>query len=694
MKRLWLKGLLAGVCFAAINSADAQQAYLPTSTPSYRPATYGQDTELLRQGLAAARSGNIEGARSLRDSMSDPIAKKIVTWAMIDVAAEKMAFFELDRARTDLWGWPREVRRQAAAEKLLETAALPPAQVVAWFKGADPATAEGAMALSVAYQATGQGEKARQLIRRFWRDVVFEADVQSRMLSRFGGMLGADDHAARADMLLYGSQGPATAAMVAMLPADLQTAARARMALRGGGPNANALYGSLPPNLQQSPGVAFERAKYLRTHGLDVMGIQLAKYFPRTLQNDTVAKAVWAERKQLIGTALKNGDYRAAYDAASNSGLPVGADLAEAEFFAGWLALAKLNQPQVAMRHFVRVGEAGTSPITQGRAAEASGDQAAAQRFYALGARHQTVFYGQLAAEKAGIHEIVLGKDPIPSPEDKARFENRELVRAARLLYQAGESDLFKAFMLAVDDTLPNAEEYVLAVDLTRGLGEQFLSMQIVRVGAQRGFILPERGYPTTYSGRNPTGPEPAFVHGIIRQESSFDPKIRSGAGATGMMQLMPATAQTTARQIGESYSSYLLTDPAFNVKVGSAYLGQMIDNFGGSYVMAAAAYNAGPGRPPQWAAQCGDPRGTTADPLNFIECIPFSETRNYVMRVLENTQVYRARLAGGRAPLTLASDIKRGSYVYRPPATYTAETTIPRTPQPGAATMAPIPDQ
>lgn len=188
--------------------------------------------------------------------------------------------------------------------------------------------------------------------------------------------------------------------------------------------------------------------------------------------------------------------------------------------------------------------------------------------------------------------------------------------------------------------------------------------MKAARGAAQRGFILPQRAYPYLTPPEAPGAAEPAFVLAITRQESDFDPRTRSGAGARGMMQLMPATAQIVARKIGVSYSSSLLDDPDYNMRLGSSFLGQLVDRFSGSYVMAAAGYNAGPGRPAQWVSWCGDPRGA-ADPVDFIECIPFAETRNYVMRVMENTQIYRAKMNGGSAPITLTADLKRGSYHY-----------------------------
>jgi len=288
-----------------------------------------------------------------------------------------------------------------------------------------------------------------------------------------------------------------------------------------------------------------------------------------------------------------------------------------------------------------------------------------AQLFYADAAHYPTVFYGQLGAAKAGLTEISIGKDPVITAADRARFEDREAVRAARIIAEIGAKDTFANFVIALSDTLPSAQEAAMLVDLVRGQGEQFLSMKVVRNAAKHGYILPERGYPlhATPTGVGPV--EAAFILGITRQESGFDAHIRSPAGATGMMQLMPGTASIVARKLGYSYGPGRLEDADFNMQLGSAFLGQLVDQFSGSYVMATAAYNAGPGRPTEWTTFCGDPRTASTDAADFIECIPFTETRDYVMRVMEGVQVYRARLAGGTAKLTLPADLKRGGYSY-----------------------------
>jgi soluble lytic murein transglycosylase len=653
-------------------------AQTPASAP--RQPISEADAQTLRMVLDAVKRGDILSARANLPLISDPLARKIGTWAFVDSTSGAMSFSELEQARRDLAGWPREARRQLAAEKRLEGSGLSARQTVDWFAGAQPQTAEGAMALAGAYRVLNRPQDAAALIRRTWREKVFEADVQRLMLSRFGDVLTQDDHAHRTDMMLYGAVGPAARDMIALLPADQQQLALARIALRANAADANELAAALPASVAGSPSLAFERAAYLRRRGLDSLALALLQNFPRETATPAAADRIWDERYQLTLLALRNGDSRAAYSAAANSGLTSGADAADAEFYAGWIALRRLKDPARADAHFAALEKIGSSPITRGRAlywrgraAEARGDQAAAQAFYGQAARYYTTFYGQLAGEKVGDGRLTLPADPTVTAADRARFEGREAVRAVRVLYDLGQRDSFRALVLGLDDILPSAEEEALLIDLTRGYGEQDLSMKVARAAAQRGFVLPQRAYPFRTPPQVLDGPEPALVLGITRQESGFDPMVRSGAGARGMMQLMPATAAIVARRSGMGYAPSMLDDPDYNMRLGAAYLGQVVDGFSGSYVMGVAAYNAGPGRPAQWSAFCGDPRGASSDPIDFIECIPFGETRNYVMRVLEGMQVYRAKLNGGSAPITLSSDMLRGSYNYPPPSTRVA---------------------
>jgi len=488
----------------------------PTAPVPY--ATAASPTRTLSSALEAVRRKDLTAARSLQAGLTDPVARRIIDWAIIDVMGKDLGEAELTRAVTDFAGWPRPEGRLQALQDA-KTAALPP----------------GPVPYNAVKGTTSGG----------------------------GGL----------------------------------TSLRLRM-------------------------------------------------------ND----------------ALRTGDSAAAYRAISTHNLTPGSvDFAEAESYAGWLALNKLRDPRQADIHFQRLEQNVKSPVSKaraaywrGRAAEAMGDTARARAFYEAGAEHTTTFYGQLAAEKAG-RPLVIIPDPKPTSGDVVEFETRETTRALRLLAAAGERNLVRVFGLYLGETVESPLELAMLVDTLQSIDEQEVSLIAYRRGAQRGLILHERGYPLMTPPYVDGGAETAFVLAIVRQESQFDPRVRSHADARGMMQVIPPTGRDVARRIGVPFDASRLYEPEYNMRIGSRYLGQMTNNFGGSYVMAAAGYNAGPGRPVQWIGFCGDPRDPNNDPLDFLECIPFAETRNYVMNVMSNVQVYRARLNKGQAPITLSSDVRRG---------------------------------
>jgi soluble lytic murein transglycosylase len=660
--------LALSLALAASGLATAQGLEGDVPRPpvaAYQPA---YDLQAVTAALGAARAGGSARIQSVLASTSDPLARKIALWSLADGAPDTMTWAQADEARRELADWPRPARRQMAAEKLIDRSGLSPKAVVEWFGDADPITAEGAMSLASALREEGRTSAAAATIRKAWRTLVFDEVNQTAMLARFPDVITGTDIEARADFLLYGSHEAAALDLVGRLPADRQAVDLARIALRRGDPGAAAMVAALSPADQTSPGIIYERLLALEAQGDIPDALQLVGYMPESLPYDGAAEKLW-HHGRLVVEALQAGDPGRAYAAAAHSGLTSGAAATEAQFYAGWVALTRLKDAKVADAHFEKLASLSASPITQARAlywraraAQTMGDPVDAQLFYAQAARYQTTFYGQLAAGRAGQTQIVLGRDPTITVADRDAFESRDCVKAARLLASMGASEAFRTFVSGLSESLPDLASEAQLVDLAQAQGDQSLAMRVVRNAARRGFVLPERGYPVRLP---PAGAafaaEVPLVLGVTRQESSFDAAARSGAGARGMMQLMPATAQIVARRDGLGWGN--LEDADFNMKVGSAYLGQLVDQFSGSYVLAAAAYNAGPNRPAQWTSLCGDPRNGGTDPLDFIECIPFSETRDYVMRVMEATEVYRARLAGGVAPLTLAADLKRGGY-------------------------------
>lgn len=642
---------------------------VPYSAPAYQPRVLNEtDTAAFRQGLTAARARDVGGARLAMSQINDPTARKLVEWALIDTAANQLAYAELAQASRSMAAWPRGDSRRSATELSLDLSGAGPDAALALFADAQPTTVQGAVALADAYDQRGRTDEAQRLIRDWWRTRSFDEAQQTRILNRWSGWLTTEDHDARLSMLLLGPHGPATRAMVNLASPDMRAVAQAAMALRTAY-SPDAIVAGLTPSQALHPAVVLQRVRILRAAGRQAEGFALLSALPAAPSHKDGQDTLWSERKNYFLDALRFGNDRGAYDAMAGHGFPAGDRKVDGEFFAGWAALTKLNDPVTAARHFQTLREMSSTPITQGRAlywlgraAEARGDQAAAQAYYAEGGRHIQSFYGQLAAEKAGIDTLVLPSDPVPTQADVARFEADDLVRAMRILGETGETSLYRVFAFAADDQLPGATDLALLIDMTRGYGEWFTSMMIGRAASQRGFLMPERQYPVRMPPQVPGAAPLPFTLAITRQESSFDPRALSGANARGMMQFVPATGAAVARQLGLPFSAERLYDPDYNMTLGSFHLGETLANSGGSYLLSAVAHNAGEGRISMFVARCGDPRGGQVDPTDFIECVPFSETRDYMMRVLENMTVYKARLNGGSAPLTLSTDLRAGA--------------------------------
>ena len=696
-RRHWRKTALGvTVCGAALAgigalAQDDPTAGLPSGPVPYQsvqsqPSTTAQpyqssylsssDQETLASALQAVKSRNYAAADSYKQSLSDPVARKIVTWAILNAdGGDIYGFAGLDAARRDLWGWPRETKRQVMAEKMIGMSGMAPQQVVDWFNGSPPQTVEGATALITAYQSLNQIDTASQLAKTWWRTKVFDSIAQANFYSAFSRYLTPEDSAARMNCLMINVQDGSSQAVRDLMPYvndHQRDVANAVLAMRSNSASGDALYSQAQGADPHNPVLAFARARYLSGKGLEPLGFSLLADLPPASLAPEAASQLYTLRLGYFRAALKAHDYRAAYNAMNNGGFENGEAKAEAEFFAGWIALVRLKDTEAAISHFQALSSAGTSPITQGRANywlgrayearndASKNDAQTAHDYYVKGSQYIYAFYGQLAAEKAGVTAITLGHDPVPSDADRVRFDNRDLVKAARILGSMNEIDLFRAIVLNLDTVLPNAEEEALLVDLAQRYDSQVIAMKVARMSMQRGFYLPERAYPMRAVPDVPA-PEKAFVLAITRQESGFDPTVRSRANARGMMQLIPSTARAVARRLGSSYSDSKLYEPDFNMSLGAYHLGELVTRFDGSYIMAAAGYNAGPSRMGLWVGDCGDPRGPNADSLSFIECMPLRETRDYMMRVTENLRIYRARLNGGTAPLTALADVQRG---------------------------------
>ena len=382
---------------------------------------------------------------------------------------------------------------------------------------------------------------------------------------------------------------------------------------------------------------------------------------------DEDTSARWKDLHVRIRDDFSQRAWRDAYDLASRHNLDAGSsDYANAEFICGWLALRHLGQPKVALAHFKHLYESVKTPISKSRGAywigrtyEALGDKASAREWYETGSAYPTFFYGQLSVAKLYPGDGLRLPEPEVSASARAAFERGALPHIVRSLNAIGEQDRAARFLKTLANSNDSREDFILTDDLARSLGKPNLEVSVTKVANQKGFTLGSRGFPVTAMAKG-SNPETALALGIIRQESEFRADAKSQAGALGMMQLMPSTARGLANRAGIGFSDNDLLRPDYNVKLGREYLGDRLDEFSGSYILAIASYNAGHGRVREWLDIYGDPRSPSVDPIDWIETLPVYETRNYVQRVLENTQVYRAKLAQGKVPLQIVSDLTR----------------------------------
>jgi soluble lytic murein transglycosylase len=376
----------------------------------------------------------------------------------------------------------------------------------------------------------------------------------------------------------------------------------------------------------------------------------------------------WRERAILARRALNDGHVSAAYRIASVHGLTEGVEYLEAEWLAGWITLRFLAEPSKARGHFAAVHGAARYPISRargaywaGRAAEAAGDVKDARRWYEKASTHPATYYGQLAHGRLPeSRNGALPADPYVDPVARAAFRHHPLVRAITLLVRAGLAKQIRPFIRRLDDLGPTPGWRALTAELAQRAGRPDLAVWTAKQAIKDGIGLTRAGYPVLDAAPVP-GIEAPLLHALIRQESAFDQRAVSHRGAAGLMQLMPRTARNVAKRISKPYRrDRLLDDKGYNLAIGQAYLRGLLAEFDGSYVLALAAYNAGPHRARRWLKKNGDPRSTEVNAVDWVEMIPFRETRNYVQRVMENLQVYRMRLGRVELAANPENDLRR----------------------------------
>jgi soluble lytic murein transglycosylase len=631
-------------------------------------STSQADMDALENVIELIRKHRPDDATQVEATISDPVARKLSEWLILR-SDNNNATVERYRAFLNANpSWPS----QTFLRKRLEAALWDDHREdsLAWslFENESPLTAKGRFALAKAMLARGDRANAERLVREAWRNDPMSEDTESAALDVFGSLLTAGDHKARMDLFLYTAENESAGMRAAKrLGAGYVALAKARLAVVKKAANAKALLDAVPRELHSDAGYLFSKIQLLRRDEKYAVAAQLMLSAPRDPARLHNLDEWWIERRLLSRKMIDAGEYRTGYQIAREAALP-NRDIykTEQEFTAGWIALRFLNEPSLAAQHFARIGVGSVNPTTlaragywQGRAAEAAGRSQEARAAYASAAEQSTSYYGQLARAKLGLPQLQLKE------ASRSRGAERlEIVRAVQLLFDLDERDIAVPIFADVGengdtDALLGLSELAARHNYARG------ELLVGKAALNRGLPFDLHAYPVSGIPRyQPIGPEVehSVIFAIARQESAFNSGDVSPAQAYGLMQVTPDAGRYVCKRAGVGFDlARLKTDSAYNVTLGAAELGGLLEDFRGSYIMTFAAYNAGRGSLKKWVDRYGDPRDPKVDAVDWVELIPFAETRNYVQRVMENLQVYRARFGGGTR-LQIEADLRRGA--------------------------------
>ena len=632
-----------------------------SATPLH--ADQAQEVAALDSAMTLADRQDWAGAMAAAQS-AGPVGADVVMWTRLRAGQGLLGEYESFLKRRPDWpGLPYLKEKGEVAVARSDD----PGRVIAYFGKDKPRTGAGSLALVRAYDSLGRTPDAKAEALRGWVALKYTADEQAELLTRHGAAL-AEGHLARLDRVLWdGDRSGEGQRMLPLVSQGWAALATARMALRADKDGVTALVAAVPDTLRDDPGLAFERFLYRMRHDnyADAATLIVERSDSAKSLGDS---AKWAEKRiSLARYLMRSGAPKQAYRVAASHDLVAGPDYAELEFLAGYIALRKLSDPAKALVHFTRLQTTSATPISlargwywTARADEAAGNAAAARNAYQTAAQFQTSYYGLLAAERLGqnLDPAALSDRKPVGDWKQAAFAGSSVFEAARRLYSANQYPLSARFLLHLGAGLSDGD-FALLSEYAMQARQYRTAVLIAKAAIDRDLVFPRPYFPLPDMVPDGLAVSRALALSIARRESEFDPGARSKAGALGLMQILPETARNMADQLGLPFSQGRLTsDPAYNVTLGAEYLRKMADEFGPAVALIAAGYNAGPRRPREWIAAYGDPRLPSVDVVDWVESIPFGETRTYVMRVAEGVVIYRAKLKGTAGPVRILEEL------------------------------------
>ncbi len=594
---------------------------------------------ILDEKWAAARSEVVQSG--------NPVLIKLYEWNLYRDNQDNLPYDQVVDFIQKNPTWPDQKKLLGTAERTMPDN-LAPSQVIQWFYLHPAVTGKGIDRLLQAGQATGQS--VIPLANDAWPAASMSQKTQTEIMQRYGRVLSINAHLARLDYLMKAESYTLARSLGESLGGGYPKLVEARIALVTGKSNARDAMNAVPQNLANTGGFVLDRIRWLRKNNDNVAAANLLDTASHT-DKMTFPEDWWKERNILVRRLIEDKNYSKAYHLASQHQTSEGPEFADAEWMSGWLALRFLNRPDLAMQHFTRMYGSVDTAISKARGAYWAGRTADALKkptataWYQDAASYPHTYYGQVA--RTHLH--------LPAPNltaaqastaDQAKIQSSDLVQVAALLYQTGHESLSAKFVSAEMDHINTAGEFQALATYLKKLGDTSGAYRVAKRASWKNIFLGDTAYPSLMKWIGNLNIDPALAHGIIRQESQFDPTAESPVGAKGLMQLMPATAKEIAQKRGwDHQTDWLVTRPDYNILLGSAYLNDLLERFNGSYPLAIAAYNAGPSRVKGWLDAFGDPRTGRINWIDWLELIPVSETRNYVQRVTEGIVTYRDHL-------------------------------------------------
>ena len=593
-----------------------------------------------------------EGA-ALAASIDDPVAQKLVEWAYLRDSESPAGFDRYNAFLKANPEWSSTLLRRRAEARLWQERR--DAATVRRFVGEQPASVAGRLAIARVLMAEGDHAGASRQVRAIWQSAELSAELEAAIVKAFPGALSVDDDVARMDRRIGAKDFAAAMRAAKRLGAAQIAVVKACEAAEGNSNKSEALLAAVPKEAHADLGYALCRLHRLLAHDDVATAVKLAAEVSGDDLRRQDTDEWWRERRILARRLLDLGDPKIAYRVAQEAAAPANPYYrAEFHFMPGWIALRFLSDPVTALQHFAKVDEGSSDPIVlarasywRGRAFEATGQFDEMKAQYETAARYPTAYYGQLARARIGMSEIALR--PSPPPQPTMDGSSSDLLRAAEMLYAIGELDLVLTFVSDLAETSSDVATLSALGELTARHNDAQAMLVLGKTALARGltmerYAFPEIGVPA-YS---PIAPpiDRCMVYSVVRTESAFDQRDASPANAVGLMQVTPEAGRDTAQRFGVAYDwKRLVSDPLYNTQMGAAEISALFKEYTGSYIMTFAGYNAGRGRVREWVAKHGDPRNPKVDTVDWVERISLAETRNYVQRVMENLQVYAARL-------------------------------------------------